>query len=61
MARNTVTQGVSLPTDLLELALEAAEAQHRSFSNYIQRLIAQDIEASKQAAEVSAQGQEVEK
>lgn len=32
-----------MPPDLLEKALKAAEAEHRTFSNYVQRLIAADL------------------
>jgi hypothetical protein len=42
MARQFV--GVRLPTDLVEKAKIAAESEHRTISNYILTLIAQDIE-----------------
>lgn len=41
MARQFV--GVRLPTDLLEKAKIAAESEHRTISNYILSLIAEDI------------------
>ena len=43
----TVKKSVSLPRELLAAALQRAQAQHRTFSNYLQLLIARDIERSR--------------
>lgn len=39
-----------MPEELLKLAMEAAAAERRSFSNYIQHLIAQDLEDAQRRA-----------
>lgn len=43
MARNTKSQGVSLLKSLLKAGQRKAKAEHRSFSNYVQCLIAADL------------------
>jgi len=49
----TVKKTVSMPAELLEMALRKARAQQRSLSSYIQHLIARDAEKVREAAEIS--------
>jgi len=40
----TEKKSISLPKSILEKAIERAGKQHRSLSNYLQALIAKDVE-----------------
>jgi hypothetical protein len=51
-----VTTSISLPEDLREAALRKAENEGRSFSNYVTRLVAKDLENTPQPEPTPASG-----
>jgi uncharacterized protein YigA (DUF484 family) len=52
--KTTVKKTVSMPAELLEMALRKAREQHRSLSSYIQFLIAQDAEKNCESEQISS-------
>jgi hypothetical protein len=52
--KTTVKKTVSMPAELLEMALRKAREQHRSLSSYIQFLIARDAEKTSEEQQISS-------